>query len=340
MDIENQIRAIVHDYLIEGSSGNEDACPHTTGLVRIVPPNRSSPSSPTGSSTSCKRGGRNALSVSGTAVQLLVEAFGAPPSTLNGFMKSPRRSSRSMSRISIRSSQSQQAPPPTPPKPSISASAAAAAVPLTVHAFDAIEVVVFDMLKDCHLEEFMLSPDWMRYHQFSALLAQMQQQNGSGGSGGAGGGNRGNTSRASTGGAGGGGGLREDQDFFILRVVGRGGFGQVNACKKATTGKLYAMKQMSKRRIKLKRCEELIVSERDFLTQVRSPYVVNLVYAFSSPADVYLVLDLMIGGDLSYHLKVKKRFSLREAKYYTARTILVSGGVYCLCCIVLIAVVV
>ena len=84
------------------------------------------------------------------------------------------------------------------------------------------------------------------------------------------------------------------------------------------------MKQMSKKRIKLKRCEELIVSERDFLTKVRSPYVVNLAYSFASTADVFLIIALMIGGDLSFHLKThhQKRFSMREAKYFTARTIL------------------
>ena len=96
----------------------------------------------------------------------------------------------------------------------------------------------------------------------------------------------------------------------------------MNACKKATTGKLYAMKQMSKKRIKMKRCEALIVSERDFLTRVHSPFVVNLAYAFASDTDVFLVLDLMIGGDLAFHIKARGRFSLQETKYYTARTLL------------------
>lgn len=82
------------------------------------------------------------------------------------------------------------------------------------------------------------------------------------------------------------------------------------------------MKQMSKRRIKMKRCEAFIVSERDFLTQVHSPYVVNLAYAFASTTDVYLVLDLMIGGDLSYHIKCRGCFTLQETKYYIARTLL------------------
>lgn len=159
--------------------------------------------------------------------------------------------------------------------------------------FDPIEEVVFNTLKATHGEGFAQSQDCHRYHQFMAMLSQVQKH-----------------------------GLEENEDFFVLRVVGRGGFGLVNACKKATTGKLYAMKQMSKKRIKLKRCEDLILAERDTLSQVQSPYVVNLLYAFHNTTDVFLILDLMIGGDLNFHLRTKGRFSLRETKYYVARTVL------------------
>jgi serine/threonine protein kinase len=35
-------------------------------------------------------------------------------------------------------------------------------------------------------------------------------------------------------------------DFFIMKVIGRGGFGKVYMVKKRTTGKVYAMKVLSK----------------------------------------------------------------------------------------------
>ena len=159
--------------------------------------------------------------------------------------------------------------------------------------FDPVEEAVFSDLKETHFAGFMESEEWTRYHQFMAMLTQSQKK-----------------------------GLEENADFFVLRVVGRGGFGLVNACKKATTGKLYALKQMSKKRIKLKHCESLILAERDILTLVHSPYVVNLIYAFASPTDVFLVLDLMLGGDLSFHLKTRGRFTRAQTKYYIARTIM------------------
>jgi len=111
-------------------------------------------------------------------------------------------------------------------------------------------------------------------------------------------------------------------DFFVMRVLGRGGFGLVTACKKGTSGKLYAMKVMNKRRIKMRRAEQLTLNERQALAAVESSFVVNLKYSFHSKDDVYLILDLMTGGDLGYHLHQKGRFPKRECQYYAARIML------------------
>eukprot|EP00545_Synedropsis_sp_CCMP1620_P011316 CAMPEP_0119004162 /NCGR_PEP_ID=MMETSP1176-20130426/987_1 /TAXON_ID=265551 /ORGANISM="Synedropsis recta cf, Strain CCMP1620" /LENGTH=684 /DNA_ID=CAMNT_0006955841 /DNA_START=247 /DNA_END=2301 /DNA_ORIENTATION=+ len=112
------------------------------------------------------------------------------------------------------------------------------------------------------------------------------------------------------------------EDFFVMRVLGRGGFGLVTACKKGTSGKLYAMKVMNKRRIKMKKSEQLTLNERAALAAVESPFVVNLKYSFHSKDDVFLILDLMTGGDLGYHLHQKGSFPKKECVYYAARIML------------------
>lgn len=45
----------------------------------------------------------------------------------------------------------------------------------------------------------------------------------------------------------------QEKDFATLRVLGRGGFGMVSACKKKDTGRLYALKLMNKQRVKTNR---------------------------------------------------------------------------------------
>ena len=113
-----------------------------------------------------------------------------------------------------------------------------------------------------------------------------------------------------------------EDDFSLFRVLGRGGFGLVNACKRCTTGKLYAMKMLNKKRVKMKKAEALCLNERNILAVIQSPFVVCLKYAFTTKADVFLILDLMTGGDLGFHLSRKGRFSVKETKYYAARTLL------------------
>lgn len=79
---------------------------------------------------------------------------------------------------------------------------------------------------------------------------------------------------------------------------------------------------MSKRRIKQKKAEQLTLNERQCLADINSPFVVNLKYAFQSKMDVFLILDLMTGGDLSFHLGQKGRFSNAQCLYYAARIVL------------------
>ena len=111
-------------------------------------------------------------------------------------------------------------------------------------------------------------------------------------------------------------------DFTLFRVLGRGGFGVVNGCKHSHTGKLYAMKVMERRRIKSLKAETLCIAERQTMVMLDTPFIVGLKYAFSTPTELYLILDLMLGGDLGYALFRRRSFSVEEVKYYTVRTLL------------------
>lgn len=82
------------------------------------------------------------------------------------------------------------------------------------------------------------------------------------------------------------------------------------------------MKVMNKKRIKAKKSEQLSINERKCLAAVDSPFVVNLKYSFQTKEDLYLILDLMTGGDLSFHLSQKGRFPKEECLYYAARIML------------------
>ncbi|XP_043478463.1 G protein-coupled receptor kinase 1 isoform X2 [Leptopilina heterotoma] len=115
-------------------------------------------------------------------------------------------------------------------------------------------------------------------------------------------------------------------DFSVHRIIGRGGFGEVYGCRKADTGKMYAMKCLDKKRIKMKQGETLALNERIMLalvsTGVDCPFIVCMTYAFHTPDKLCFILDLMNGGDLHYHLSQHGVFNEPEMKFYAAEVIL------------------
>ncbi|KAF8359609.1 grk-2, partial [Pristionchus pacificus] len=115
-------------------------------------------------------------------------------------------------------------------------------------------------------------------------------------------------------------------DFSIHRIIGRGGFGEVYGCRKADTGKMYAMKCLDKKRIKLKQGETLALNERIMLSLVSTgedcPFIVCMTYALQSPDKLCFILDLMNGGDLHYHLSQHGVFTEQQMLFYAAEVIL------------------
>ena len=114
------------------------------------------------------------------------------------------------------------------------------------------------------------------------------------------------------------------QSFTVFRTMGRGGFGLVKGCRTVTTGRMYAMKEMQKARVKLKHSKKLCYQEVWALQRVNSPFCVNLKYAFQTPDALVMILDLMMGGDLKFHLHRQDLHRFPEAwiRYYGARILL------------------
>ena len=97
--------------------------------------------------------------------------------------------------------------------------------------------------------------------------------------------------------------------FDFKYIIGKGGFGKVWKVSLKRTGKLYALKQMSKAKIIDKKSERSIKYERDLLAKINHPFIVNMNFSFQDKENLYLVMDLLTGGDLRYHLSKNKSFT-------------------------------
>ncbi|XP_030370497.1 G protein-coupled receptor kinase 2 [Scaptodrosophila lebanonensis] len=109
--------------------------------------------------------------------------------------------------------------------------------------------------------------------------------------------------------------------FRMYRVLGKGGFGEVCACQVRATGKMYACKKLEKKRIKKRKGESMVLIEKQILQKINSRFVVNLAYAYETKDALCLVLTIMNGGDLKFHIYNmggEPGFELERARFYAA----------------------
>lgn len=64
------------------------------------------------------------------------------------------------------------------------------------------------------------------------------------------------------------------------------------------------------------------MNEQKLLKGLRHPFLVNMRFAFQSNDTLFLVTDLMKGGDLRYHIGSKRRFNEEEVKFIIACVII------------------
>jgi serine/threonine protein kinase len=104
--------------------------------------------------------------------------------------------------------------------------------------------------------------------------------------------------------------------FEFLYVVGRGGFGKVWRVIHRKYKTEFAMKEMSKAKIIDKKSEKSINYERELLSKMNHPFIVNMHYAFQDKENLYIVIDLLTGGDLRYQISRNKKFTEKQTSIF------------------------
>lgn len=111
------------------------------------------------------------------------------------------------------------------------------------------------------------------------------------------------------------------EDFEVLKVVGQGAFAKVYQVRKKGTSEIYAMKVMRKDKIMEKNHAEYMKAERDILTKVDHPFIIQLRYSFQTKYRLYLVLDFVNGGHLFFQLYHHGLFREELARIYAAEIV-------------------
>jgi len=97
-------------------------------------------------------------------------------------------------------------------------------------------------------------------------------------------------------------------DFKIMKLIGQGAFGKVFLVqKKGSTAKhSYAMKVLRKQSVTNESQFDQIMNERNILAKVRSPFVVDMQFAFQTEDKLYFVMEFVNGGELFTYIQTQK----------------------------------
>ncbi|XP_047247721.1 serine/threonine-protein kinase DCLK1-like isoform X2 [Girardinichthys multiradiatus] len=99
--------------------------------------------------------------------------------------------------------------------------------------------------------------------------------------------------------------------YKVGRILGYGNFAVVRECVERSTGREYALKIISKDKCKGK--EHMIQSEVAILRRVKHPNIVLLIEEMDSHSNLYLVMELVKGGDLFDAITSSNRYTERDA---------------------------
>ncbi|ORC93372.1 serine/threonine protein kinase [Trypanosoma theileri] len=102
-------------------------------------------------------------------------------------------------------------------------------------------------------------------------------------------------------------------NYELMAYLGRGTFAEVTLARHKDTHKLFALKKISKKKVREEGCVQRTFTERQLLASLRHPFLVSLHQAFQSRTHLYLVLDFAQGGDFYFFLE--KKPWVREMKH-------------------------
>ncbi|XP_031608045.1 serine/threonine-protein kinase DCLK2 isoform X2 [Oreochromis aureus] len=100
------------------------------------------------------------------------------------------------------------------------------------------------------------------------------------------------------------------EKYRIGKVIGDGNFAVVKDCVERSTGKEFALKIIDKTKCSGK---HLIENEVAVLRKVKHPNIIMLIEEVDTPSELYLVMELVKGGDLFDAITSSAKYTERDA---------------------------
>ncbi|CAK4709626.1 unnamed protein product [Aphanomyces euteiches] len=113
------------------------------------------------------------------------------------------------------------------------------------------------------------------------------------------------------------------RQYTPLKIIGKGGFGQVMVARHNLTHQIFAIKTMNKHTLTTQNQVAHTKAERNVLIKCYNhPFIVKLHAAFQTIDHLHMVLEFCPGGELFFHLSKAGRFSESQTAFYAAEIFL------------------
>lgn len=116
-------------------------------------------------------------------------------------------------------------------------------------------------------------------------------------------------------------------DYELLETLGSGTFGKVRKARHIITGDEYAVKCINKKMLEKQKMKTQLKREISIAKMIQHPRVVQLFEVLASKTKIYLVLELVTGGELFDLLVKEKGFGEVKARHFFKQ--LVDGMMCC-----------
>ena len=107
-------------------------------------------------------------------------------------------------------------------------------------------------------------------------------------------------------------------NFLFLNVIGKGGVGKVWKVQALKPKMILAMKQMSKSKIVSKKMTQNVFEEKEILSNLYHPFIINMYCTFQDSDNLYMLMDYLPCSDFRYQLHRMTSFSEEQLQFLTA----------------------
>ncbi|KAH9844046.1 Pkinase-domain-containing protein [Rhodofomes roseus] len=110
------------------------------------------------------------------------------------------------------------------------------------------------------------------------------------------------------------------QSFQKIKMLGRGDVGKVYLVREKKTGKLFAMKVLSKKEMIERKKIKRALTEQEILATANHPFIVTLYHSFQSDQYLYFCMEYCMGGEFFRALQSRPGKCLSEdaSRFYAA----------------------